>query len=75
MGYILYIAACLFLFIYAIWHTRQDDDVTVSDAILLLLMSFVPPLNGLMLVVIVTHRFSASGSDFSDRVLIPQRRK
>lgn len=76
MEYILfYAAACLILFALAAWHVQQDDDVTVGDALVLLLMTFVPPLNVLMLVFIVSNRFSASGSNFSDRVLIPRKRK
>lgn len=72
---IFYIAGCFAFAAYLLFHAPEDDDVTVSDGLRIVLIAFLPPLNLLAIAAIFLYRFKASGSDFSDRILLPRRRR
>lgn len=71
----LYAAMCFSLFAFMLWPARKDDDITVGDAFVALLLAFLPPINLALLTAAIMHGFHASGANFSDRVFIHRKRK
>jgi hypothetical protein len=74
-AFLLYLIGCCLFYSFLLYHAAEDDEVTVGDAFNIMLVAFVPPVNVLAIIAIIRHGFTASGSEFSDRVLIQRKRK